>query len=272
LRHVEELSNAGAAKVLGLAKTAARSRYMRAIKRLKDARVESTDSWTSEPEVLFAMTSSTSEDGNPLDRLVEEFVERQRRGEHPAVSEYAAKYPELAGEIRELFPMLAVVERFKPAPAELAGPSLAAHRGDFGEACRRLGDYRILRTIGIGGMGMVYEAERESLTCRVALKVMHPEFRSSASYLRRFHTEARSAARLHHTNIVGVFDFGEHDGVWTRCSMTCGASVVPMPSRLRRGPAPRPSWQRRSSRPDPRPHPKTKPRRIRRGGPSHWAL
>ncbi len=159
------------------------------------------------------MTPSTSEDGNPLDRLVEEFVERQRRGEHPAVSEYTARYPELAGEIRDVFPVLAMVERFKPAPAELAGPSAAADRGGLGEAPGRLGDYRILRTIGRGGMGVVYEAERESLKCRVALKVMHPEFRSSARYLRRFHTEARSAARLHHTNIVGVFDYGAHDGL-----------------------------------------------------------
>ena len=42
---------------------------------------------------------------------------------------------------------------------------------------------------------------------------MHPRFRASAGYLRRFHNEARSAAQLHHTNIVSVFDYGEHDGV-----------------------------------------------------------
>ncbi len=62
-------------------------------------------------------------------------------------------------------------------------------------------------------MGVVYEAVRESLKSRVALKVMHPRFRASAGYLRRFHNEARSAAQLHHTNIVSVFDYGEHDGV-----------------------------------------------------------
>ena len=62
-------------------------------------------------------------------------------------------------------------------------------------------------------MGVVYEAVRESLKSRVALKVMHPRFRASAGYLRRFHNEARSAAQLHHTNIVWVFDYGEHDGV-----------------------------------------------------------
>ena len=77
----------------------------------------------------------------------------------------------------------------------------------------RLGDYLILRRIGGGGMGVVYEAEHESLRSRVALKVMHPRFRADARYLRRFHSEARLAAGLHHTNIVGVFDYGEQDGV-----------------------------------------------------------
>ena len=62
-------------------------------------------------------------------------------------------------------------------------------------------------------MGVVYEAVRESLRSNVALKVMHPQFRDREKYLRRFRTEARSAARLHHTNIVSVFDYGVHDGV-----------------------------------------------------------
>jgi serine/threonine protein kinase/WD40 repeat protein/Tfp pilus assembly protein PilF len=77
----------------------------------------------------------------------------------------------------------------------------------------RLGDFKILRVIGEGGMGVVFEAEHESLKNRVALKVMHRRFRSDRSYLRRFQTEARSAAKLHHTNIVPVFDFGEQDGI-----------------------------------------------------------
>ena len=77
----------------------------------------------------------------------------------------------------------------------------------------QLGDYRILRYLGEGGMGVVYEAVRESLRSHVALKVMHPQYRNRPNYLRRFHTEARSAATLHHTNIVSVFDYGEHDGV-----------------------------------------------------------
>src|SRR5208337_1336945 len=93
-----------------------------------------------------------------------------------------------------------------------AGPA-ATGGNSTGPWSERLGDYRILGCIGMGGMGVVYEAVRESLKSRVALKVMHPRFRASGDYLRRFHNEARSAAQLHHTNIVSVFDYGEHDGV-----------------------------------------------------------
>ncbi len=62
-------------------------------------------------------------------------------------------------------------------------------------------------------MGVVYEAFRESLRSHVALKVMHAQYRNREKYLRRFRTEASAAARLHHTNIVSVFDYGVHDGV-----------------------------------------------------------
>jgi eukaryotic-like serine/threonine-protein kinase len=63
-------------------------------------------------------------------------------------------------------------------------------------------------------MGIVYEAERESLKVRVALKIMHTRFRAERTYVRRFQTEARAAAKLHHTNIVPVFDYGEQDGIF----------------------------------------------------------
>ncbi len=90
------------------------------------------------------------------------------------------------------------------APASRPQPPLA---------CSRLGGYRIERELGRGGMGVVYEAEHESLKNRVALKVMHPRFRDDGTYVRRFRIEARAAAKLHHTNIVPVFDYGEQDGV-----------------------------------------------------------
>jgi eukaryotic-like serine/threonine-protein kinase len=178
---------------------------------------------------------------DPLGPVLESFLVRFRNGERPSVTEYVGRYPALADEIRELFPALVEIERLGsvggaaiPAGTGMAGAGvsgigqgvriatdafdptagLAATAADRPSAWpRRLGDYRILGWIGEGGMGVVYEAVRESLKSRVALKVMHPRFRASSGYLRRFHNEARSAAQLHHTNIVSVFDYGEHDGV-----------------------------------------------------------
>jgi eukaryotic-like serine/threonine-protein kinase len=157
--------------------------------------------------------SESSADRNSFEMLAEEFSERLRRGEHPSLTEYVERYPEHAEDIRDLFPALALVEQFKPAPQEVNGAAAATSPPGRGSIPEQLGDYRILRWLGEGGMGVVYEAVRESLHSHVALKVMHPHYRNRPNYLRRFHTEARSAARLHHTNIVSVFDYGEHDGV-----------------------------------------------------------
>jgi WD40 repeat protein/serine/threonine protein kinase len=77
----------------------------------------------------------------------------------------------------------------------------------------RMGDFRILRVIGTGGMGVVYEAEQISLGRHVALKVMPQALRLDATRKARFEREARAAAKLHHTNIVPVFGVGEHDGL-----------------------------------------------------------
>jgi serine/threonine-protein kinase len=150
------------------------------------------------------MSSSVSA-GEPLGRLAEEFLERFRRGERPMLTEYTARHPELADEIRELFPALVMMEDVRPdpqaVPASAAGPLL------------RLGEYRIVREIGRGGMGVVYEAEQESLGRRVALKVLTPAVAANPKHVERFQREARTAARLHHTNIVPVFGVGEEDGI-----------------------------------------------------------
>ena len=78
---------------------------------------------------------------------------------------------------------------------------------------KQLGDYRIIREIGHGGMGVVYEAEQVSLGRHVALKVLANQTLKDAKHKRRFEREARAAAKLHHTNIVPVFGVGEHDGL-----------------------------------------------------------
>jgi serine/threonine protein kinase/WD40 repeat protein len=155
------------------------------------------------------MDSSTS-DRNPFDRLAEEFALRVRRGERPPLSEYTARYPELADEIRRAFPAIVMMERLKPDSAELRGPDPARATSGRRAIPDRLGDYRILRFISEGGMGYVFEAVQESMGRRVALKVLKPEIVGQRQ-LARFLRESRAPGRLHHTNIVPIFGIGECD-------------------------------------------------------------
>lgn len=152
--------------------------------------------------------SLTERDPVDIDELAVDFVERHRRGEFPSIEEYAADHPELADEIRDLFPTIAELEGFKQRVAQSGG--VAAPRGT--RAIERLADFRIIREIGRGGMGIVYEAEQESLGRRVAVKVLPRSSLLQPKQLARFQREARTAARLHHTHIVPVFGVGEDDG------------------------------------------------------------
>jgi tetratricopeptide (TPR) repeat protein len=147
-----------------------------------------------------------------LNELANDFAERYRRGERPGLTEYTAKYPELAAEIRDLFPAMAVIEELGSVAAGPPGSHAKTATSD-GAAPRQLGEYRILREVARGGMGIVYEAVQESLGRHVALKVLPFQSLADACQLERFRREARAAAMLHHTNIVPVFGVGEHEGV-----------------------------------------------------------
>ncbi len=149
---------------------------------------------------------------NPLDLLAESFVKRLRRGERPGINEYAEAHPELGDKIRELFPAMLELEQLKSSDdldmdrPPVGQPSLCAPIPSV------LGDFRIVREIGRGGMGVVFEAVQQSLGRHVALKVLPRELCSRPNFEERFHREARSAAGLHHTNIVPVFGVGQHEG------------------------------------------------------------
>jgi serine/threonine protein kinase/WD40 repeat protein len=141
-----------------------------------------------------------------LDRLADEFALQLRRGERPSLKEYMDRYPDLAADIAELLPTLVEIAQADQARNEAAAPPGTP-------TPRQIGDYRLVREIGRGGMGIVYEAEQISLGRRVALKILPLGALKSGKALERFKREARSAAQLHHTNIVPVFEVGQEGDV-----------------------------------------------------------
>lgn len=145
-----------------------------------------------------------------LDRLAEEFVSRRRQGDRTSIEEYIRDYPELAEEIRDIFPTVLELEQLKVHKVMSSG-GVAASVGPV--PLSRLGDFRIIREIGRGGMGVVYEAEQESLHRHVALKVLGTQLGMTPRQKARFRREAEAAARLHHTNIVPIFGVGEDQGL-----------------------------------------------------------
>ena len=152
--------------------------------------------------------SSPSEARSPVEVLADEFLARCKRGEKPTIREYCDRHPDLAEEIRDVFEAVLMVEDLKPGSDDVSGSFGESVKVD-GKRLAQVGDYRILCEIGRGGMGVVYEAEQQALGRRVALKVLPRTIAGDGSSQVRFQREARAAARMHHTNIVPVFDVGQ---------------------------------------------------------------
>ncbi len=154
-------------------------------------------------------TSDSSANYVLLTKLADEFAARYRAGERPSLQEYVDRHPGLADDIRELFPAMVEIEQAGEAHHETAQEAVEP----AAPALQQLGDFRIIREVGKGGMGIVYEAEQVSLGRHVALKVLPKSMLIDVKAKRRFEREAKSAAKLHHTNIVPVFGVGEQDGL-----------------------------------------------------------
>jgi hypothetical protein len=152
-------------------------------------------------------TNSVDQDDR-LGQVLAEWLEAAEQGRTPDEGEFLRRYPEFAAELARCF---ADWMRF-PRPCTESGRTGASPE-PVPPAHGPLGDFRILREVGRGGMGIVYEAEQISLGRRVALKVLPFAATLDPRQLQRFHNEARAAAGLHHTNIVPVYGVGCDYGV-----------------------------------------------------------
>ncbi len=141
--------------------------------------------------------------------VLEGYLNDLENGHRPDVEKLAAEYPGLAVPLREC---LGGIE-FLHEAADGLRPERRASRETEPASSKRLGDYEIIREIGRGGMGVVYEARQTSLDRRVALKVLPFSAVLDQKQVARFTNEARAAAHLHHPNIVPVFSVGCERGV-----------------------------------------------------------
>jgi eukaryotic-like serine/threonine-protein kinase len=154
------------------------------------------------------MTEAGRDERDPLDTLVEAFQQRRRAEPGLGVEAFAAEHPQHAEALRELLPTMLALEGIKRHRAS----SGSGQRKVSMPAIERLGDFKIVRELGRGGMGVVFEAVQESLGRKVALKVLPQASLLTGNQLERFRREAQIAAQLHHSNIVPVFGSGESDG------------------------------------------------------------
>lgn len=135
-----------------------------------------------------------------LARLVAELSDRLNGSEDFSFEQFVEQHPRHEQALRDLWPALQTVAPNNDQPGESTPP-------------KELGDYRIIREIGRGGMGLVYEAEQISLGRRVALKVLPFAAVMDERQRNRFRNESRAAATLLHPNIVPIYAVGTDRGV-----------------------------------------------------------
>jgi serine/threonine protein kinase/WD40 repeat protein len=159
-----------------------------------------------------AGTNPAAEPNPAVLRILEDYLDQLEQGVPAHPEELLARHPEVADLLQEYLASLQFLHRtaLKLRSTDESGDLVHATGGeDLGQ----LGDYRLIREIGRGGMGVVYEAQQISLNRPVALKVLPFAATLEGKHLQRFKNEAQAAAILHHQNIVPVYGVGCERGV-----------------------------------------------------------
>src|SRR5262245_14833697 len=165
-----------------------------------------------------------------LAELVDAFTRQVQSGKPITVDAFARAHPEHAEQLRRLLPAVQALADLEPASHHSNDDAVVDLKHG------QLGDFKIVREVGRGGMGIVYEAEQISLQRRVALKVLPFASNLDRRNLQRFRNEAKAAAQLHHTNIVPVFGNGTERGLhFYAMQFIEGRTLAEVIAEMRRG-------------------------------------
>ena len=159
----------------------------------------------------FVPVAASQKSDLDLASILDRFTEEIRQGKKPSVEEYAERYSEFSDDIRDLFPTLLILEKGGEREALHQYTTAVGSKGVLPPKREELKNYEIHKELGRGGMGIVYEAYDKTLERLVALKVMKIFPGEEEQSIKRFQREARMAAKLHHTNIVPVYDYEVFD-------------------------------------------------------------
>ena len=139
-----------------------------------------------------------------LEEIAAQFLERREAGEQLEIEDFAAEYPEYADELRGLLELMLDMDKIQPDQTrEMPPEDSAPARTNLPDS-----DYRLVRKIGSGGMGVVFEAVQVSLNRKVAVKLLNSSLLTSAEQRTQFENEAKVIAMLHHPNIVKIYSAG----------------------------------------------------------------
>ena len=141
-------------------------------------------------------------DGHSAEELAAEFLERRQAGEDLKTEDFLAEHPEYADELRELLPLMLDMEKIGHDRTEKISPQ-QPERTNLPDS-----DYRLVRKIGSGGMGVVFEAVQVSLNRPVAVKLLNSSLLTNDDQRAQFENEAKVIAMLHHPGIIKIYGAG----------------------------------------------------------------
>lgn len=174
--------------------------------------------------------TAPDDDDEVMGKILDELADRIRQGQSIDLREFEQAHPQRADQIRQLLPTIqALLKLERPLDA-------APDQGPFPEV---LGDFRLVRELGRGGMGVVYEAEQLSMNRKVALKILPFAPLLDERRLMRFKNEVRAAANLDHPHIVSIYSVGEGRGVhYYAMQLIRGQSLAVVINHLRNSTTP----------------------------------